>query len=245
MGRLVRLCASLLVPLAVCACAGSREAAIEDAWLEQVYDNGGGKLDTEAVALPAAQGRAVRKGDDLIFALAGGKTKTLHNDIAGCAHGDAHCDGYRLVADLPARHFYLVNEYFHEGGDYWLIDDRSGRFIRIDNVPQFSPNGRRFLVEDDDVAGYHQNDLEIWRREGDGAVLEWGAALTEADTGVSHQFGPPHSMLLSWQGDRITLHFITMLNGGPDPNRIVVMQWNGTLTRGADGWHLSVRAPGS
>lgn len=216
-------------------CSHMADSSAEDAWLRRAYADG--TLDTESIALPAAKGRIARRGDDLILTLANGKTLVLHSDVKGCHDGYEHCDGYRLIADLPSRHFYLVDESYYEGGDTRLIDDRTGRVTTIASIPVFSPDGARFLVRNEDVTGETEGDnLEIWRRDGDGAKREWSANLDAANTGVPQTFGVYHIEVVSWTGDRIALS-ITSDDSGAKPAK----SWHGSLLRDGRGWHLDAR----
>jgi hypothetical protein len=207
-------------------CRGSGEDALLKAAFDAPY---GYDLEKPRELLALAPRRARRMGNDLILTLSGAPPMVLHDDIEGCDTGARHCDGYWLVADLPSRHFYLMREYYRDSGDYFLVDDRTGHRTDIGFVPIFSPDGRRFLVVDDD----HANTLEIWRRERDSAVPEWSHRAEEMAPPASGYPGP-YRTNLDWQGDSIALAF-----SSENPDR----SWTGSLTRDAHGWRLTAKRP--
>src|SRR5665213_2775229 len=132
-----------------------------------------------ADALKAAirSGRAIPNEHGVTIVLASGKHVDFQDKRIGCPSGagqlnDADCQHFVLAADLPSKHFFLIRRKGYEGGAYFLVDDHTGRRTEIDAVPVFSPDGRRFLVQNDNVATDHENNLEIWRREGDRAAIE-------------------------------------------------------------------------
>ncbi len=78
----------------------------------------------------------------------------------------------------PAR--LVVQQFLYEGSSFVFVDDASGRSLRLEAMPVFSPDGQRFLVAPHDLENETgPNNLEIWRREGDGAVLEWAHTLAQ------------------------------------------------------------------
>ena len=69
-------------------------------------------------------------------------------------------------------------------------------------MPVFAPGGREFLV-----APYDQendsgpNNLEIWRRSGDGAVLEWAHPFKQAFAEDPSLKEPYQVAVTGWVGD--------------------------------------------
>jgi hypothetical protein len=113
--------------------------------------------------------RAIRKKDSLVLALLAGAPVALttqHN----CAHPTAEsCVSYALVADLPSRHAYVVARNYFEGGDFLMIDDRTGKRVPLDGALFFSPDDQMFATVCNDVE-FDCADVEIWDRTADGAV---------------------------------------------------------------------------
>lgn len=182
-------------------------------------------------------GRAERLGDTLALYPSAAAPVRLSGDPKVCEAGDVgHCALFVLEADQPGSHAWLVERFLYEGSDFLLIDDRSGRQTQLNGKPVFSPDGARFLVapfSDENEVG--PNNLEIWRRQGDGAVLEWShpaAAVMVEDP----QLPAPYTVTVRrWQGARIDL----TLTAAFSPGR----QWQGRLTQDAQGWHLSAKSP--
>src|SRR6185312_10278978 len=176
----------------------------------------------------------VRHEDDLILTPRGAPPLHLTDDIASCAQADVNnCVGYALMAWVPRSQAWVAQQFLYEGSSFLLIDSGTGRQTRLNGMPAFSPDGREFLVAPYDLesdAGL--NDIEIWRRDGDGAVLEWAHA---AGASGEHLSAPPIIKVTGWKGDRITLAFETGLE---TPRR-----WNGSLVRAGTSWTLVVNAP--
>jgi uncharacterized protein with WD repeat len=152
------------------------------------------------------------------------------------------CDLIVLMAYLRTRHFYLVAEAHYEGASFYLIDDRSGRKTVIGAPPVFSPDGQHFLVQNDNMTNEHDNNLEIWRLQGDTAAIEWSHSLAEAKKEVP---GPVlyHTEVADWRGDRIRLAFQAGRHLETGNQIIADREWSGSLTKMSDGWHLQADWP--
>jgi len=211
----------------------------EDAWLSKAYEKYS-NYDTEADVLPFTRGRVERNGDILTLILADGGNVKLGSNRNGCEGDDEHpseeCELFQLVADLPSRHFYLVVTAYYEGADYFLIDDRTGRKTRIGAVPIFSPDGKHFLVQDDNVAWDHENNLEIWRRENDGATLEWANSIQQAQVETSDSM-LYHTSVTKWDGNQISLSFSNNVGDRSETT------WTGNITKAPTGWRLCADWP--
>ena len=238
--------APVLALLLLTACnATTHIAAADKSSFIAIAGDGHEMADAEPGLIAASKNRARRMGDDLTLHFADGKSRTFHNDNKGCQDGPDHCDGYILIGDLPAFHWFVVFETAYEGGRFFLIDARDGLPTEIP-WPSFSTDGQRLLIQNDDVSGFFEGDgLEIWRREGYRMEREWIANPNEGDTGVPTN-SVLHTQLLSWTGDQITLEFRTDADfntktGARTPER----RWTGTIRHAADGWHLHAHAPKS
>ena len=183
-------------------------------------------------------GRAVPDGAGLTLVLVSGRHLRMTNDTRGCPqdeHGldDGHCYRYGLVQDLPDQHAFIVREAYYEGDSLLLIDDRTGRQTALDGMPVFSPDGTRFFVNDDDEANDHDNNLEVWRRDGDVAVLEWAHPVKQVQVEAPALKEVYHAEVADWSpGNVITLDFSGERR-----------DWSGHLTQGPKGWALTADWP--
>jgi len=198
----------------------------------------------EAVLIANSHSRARRDGDNLTLTFANGHTMTLHNDNKGCEDGPDHCDSYMLAAEVPQFHWFLVFEAFYEGGNFYLIDDRSGRKTRIPYWPVFSPDGQRILIQNDDEVSDHDNNLEIWRRDGDGAVLEWSHSVKQANAELPSLFGFYYTSVANWRGDRIDLALSSTAQFDVKTKKVMPAQnWTGMLIHENGEWKLQADWP--
>jgi hypothetical protein len=122
-----------------------------------------------------------------------------------------------------------------------LVDDRSGQQTELDAAPvSFSEDGLRFLVLDDNVANDHENNIEIWRREGEGAVLEWANSIEKQKSQAPAPGLTAYtSELMHWQGDHITLSL--RQEGWFDAKsrrKLPDRHGTGSLIRTQAGWRL-------
>jgi hypothetical protein len=226
--RRLALAAMALLPLAACAtlsapkegCAANALCAARAA---------------EPDLISASHGLAERQGDILAVHPANAPIVGLADHKAACDNGDADkCEAYALVGNFPKARALVVQQFLYEGSSFFLIDDNTGRQTRLAAMPAFSPDGTRFLVapydEENDTGPNH---LEIWRREGDGAVLEWAHSLEQEHAEDPALPAPYQTRLLHWRGDSLALEFFT------DDGK----SWRGSLTRAEDGWRLDAQSP--
>jgi len=178
---------------------------------------------------------AERHGERLVIT-AGAQTLTFTDNRKACDAGDAkNCAIYALVANAPGS--LAVEKFEFEGSDTTLIDTRSGKQTLLSGVPVFSPDGREFVVAQ--FSNESDNNLEVWQRRGDGAVLEWAHPFKQSwkdDPALPQTPAstPPVFRVAAWQGDRIALAVST------DDQR---HHWSGTLIHDAKGWYLSAKSP--
>jgi hypothetical protein len=159
---------------------------------------------------------------------------------------DANCQHFVLAADFLSSHFFLVRRQDYEGGTYFLVDDHTGRQTEIDGAPHFSPDRKRFLVQNDNVATDHENNLEIWQLEGDGAVIEWAHPYKQVYVEAPVLTNLYHTEVMAWQGDRITLAFSSGSYFDTTKKSVVpALHWTGSLAREASSWHLEAAWPKS
>jgi hypothetical protein len=189
----------------------------------------------EPRALADARGLAERKGDVLTIHPTATPAFRFTDHTAACeAHDVKACDSYALMASNSAAHALVVQQFLYEGSAFFLIDTVTGRQTQLFGMPAFSPDGRRFLVAPFDLEhDTGPNHLEIWRRDGDGAVLEWAHTFQQAHDEDPDLPEAYQTQLISWQGRRLRLQFST-IDG---------RTWRGTLTDTPAGWRLEAKSP--
>src|ERR1700722_15354327 len=160
--------APFLAMASLSACASATLSAVPDPNSFIAIPGGDREMaEDEPRLIAGSKDRARRTGNNLILHLANGKSRTFHSDNKGCQDGPDHCDGYILIGELPAFHWFAVFETAYAGGRFFLIDDRVGLPTEIPFWPTFSTDGQRLLIQNDDESGFFEGDtLEIWRREG-------------------------------------------------------------------------------
>jgi hypothetical protein len=190
----------------------------------------------EPAIIAATHGAVARHEDELVLKPQKAPALRLTDDMASCAQADIrNCVGYALMAAVPRAQAWVAQQFLYEGSSFLLIDGMTGRQTRLNGMPVFSPDGREFLVAPYDLeSDVGPNDLEIWRRDGDGAVLEWSHAAAPFDL---EEAAPPLITVADWRDGRVTLSFQSPSNPSS--------RWPGSLTRSADGWSLIVNAPRS
>jgi hypothetical protein len=189
----------------------------------------------EPSAIATARGFAEREGDTLTIRPTSAPAFSFLDHTAACeAHNVEVCDSYALMLANTPAHALVVQQFLYEGSAFFLIDTATGRETRLTGMPAFSPDGRRFLVAPFDLQhDTGPNHLEIWRRDGDGAVLEWAHTFQQAHDEDPDLPEAYQTRLLSWQGSRLKLQFTT-IDG---------RKWRGSLTDTGAGWHLDAKSP--
>jgi len=230
---LMTLCCGAALGFSPAYAAGA--ASAERAQIQALVEDGkpSATRAREAGVIAATKGRVKREGDNLVIALKNKDSLTLttYRTCAGMAATDTSCIDYVLVADLPERGVYMLQKVFYTRTDYALIDAATGRQTTVSVFPQFSEDGKRFLVvgfdqaDDGDV-----NAIEIWRREKDGAVLEWELPYGNVTLGYVAR-----ARLVKWDGDAISMEFETAdaSDGKPAP------KWRGTIKHAGTTWTLT------
>ncbi len=197
----------------------------------------------EPQALAFAKARATRESGSLHLKLSGGDVLNLQNGAGDCSLTAADCLHYIFTADLPARHAFLVLEARYEGGDWILIDDRTGMRTKLDAVPVFSPDNERLLILSQNEAYGGFFGIEIWRRMGDAAVREWSHSLA----GDAPEFGgakascPAETFAenAAWRGNRrIAFELHSSASFG-----CAEASWPSLIEYGPGGWRLLTAWP--
>jgi hypothetical protein len=221
----------LLSCLGLSACAGPRLASDcrENALCQARA--------TEHAILAAAQGRAERRGDVLTLHPAHAAPLIFSDRRDGCETGPVdECVGYALMADAPVSHALVVEKFLYEGSNILLIDTGSGKQTALNGLPTFSPDGSEFLVAPfDDENDPGPDNLEIWQRQGDGAVQVWFHRFDHMEEEDPALPGAYMSRVLRWEPGRIVLDL--SIEGPKAPH------WTGTLTIVKDDWRLKAKSP--
>jgi hypothetical protein len=183
------------------------------------------------------RGLAERHGNSLSI-LAHDKTLVFTNNRTACYVSDAtsdakRCVSYVLIANVPRSHSLVVEKFSGlEGGDSYLVDTITGRQTMISGMPVFSPDGEELLITR--MSNEGDNNLEIWRREGDTAKMEWAHPFKQAyaeDPNLREMY---ETRVTGWSGNHISL----ALDSSDRKHH-----WSGSMTRDAGGWHLSAKSP--
>jgi hypothetical protein len=141
-------------------------------------------IEREAPSVEAAAGAVERDGTKLILHLTSGKTQTLI-DGPSCFDEEAprpkgvSCYGYEFNRYDKARHAFVIDQYYYEGGSYIIVDDRSGELTELQSDPSLSLNGDVALELVYGESGYYSGEprISIWRRRAGKFILEWSKPL--------------------------------------------------------------------
>jgi len=157
---------------------------------------------------------------------------TFTDHLKACDDGVVEtCIGFALIDKSDRAGAFVVQQFYYEGSDFLLIDSQSGRSTKLHGMPEFSPDGSRFLVAPfDEESDVGVNNLEIWRREGDGAVLEWAHTFAQTHAEDPSLKAPYKARVSGWSYNRINL---ALQEAGSE------RRWRGSITRDETGWHLS------
>jgi hypothetical protein len=170
-------------------------------------------------------GLARREGDHLRLRLANGKTRAFTTTDACAAGVYEKCLQYRLIGYFPRHRYFLVNVGFlNHGGVTFLVSGRNGEYVKLDQLPHFSPSGRRIAsVNATEMDG--ENSIEIWSTATDPPTSEWRYVVPENEYSL-YQF-------VAWDGDdRLKMTVITRIGEElHDPLPVEAI-------RTRDGWKL-------
>jgi hypothetical protein len=181
-------------------------------------------------------GQAERHGDQLVLFPTQGQKVTFTDHLKACDDGVVEtCIGFALMEKSDRGGAFIVQQFYYEGSVFLLIDSQTGRSTTLYGMPEFSPDGSRFLVAPfDEESDVGVNNLEIWRREGDGAVLEWAHTFAQTHAEDPKLKAPYIARVSGWTSNRINL---ALQEAGSEK------RWRGSITRDDTGWHLSAVSP--
>jgi hypothetical protein len=137
-------------------------------------------LEDEMACLDKLSGIVERDGDHLRLKLANGKAKVFTTTRQACDAGMYEkCLQYRLVGYYSRQGLFLVGVGFYlEGGTFFLVSARTGEHARIDEIPHFSPSGKRLAVVSASESG-GENSIEILSTASDPPGSEWRYVVPE------------------------------------------------------------------
>ncbi len=158
-----------------------------------------------------------RSGEELVLTLLNGDTLVFKNNIKD---GEGAV-GYYFRYFCKDLGYFLISRGFYEGGDYLMVNFKTGKVNNIDALPFLSPDQSRFVTTVADlVAGYSPNGIKIWKFTESDLVLEWSF-----DSGDQVGFDDP-----VWI-DSSTIALQQVM--GPNYRKVPI-----TLTKGEKGWEL-------
>lgn len=236
-GRALLLSGVLLVPSAGMAkqARGLQDVrALLASTLEKRQDTGDDSRvrHLEPAVILSTNGRANRKGNSLTLHFSDGKSHTYITK-GDCETLMGECQGYTLLALAGPANFFLVHEWFYERIGCLIVDSRTGSETELPDIPYLSPDGGRLLVVSGTDGGGGYWPLQIWRRRGDTAYIEW--KQSEA---------PPKSPIVvsAVQWDSIDRIDLTMVSGSrvqPPPSGFTPSRWSATLSLTSRGWSMN------
>jgi hypothetical protein len=183
----------------------------------------------EPTVIVAAHGRADRTGNRLTLHFLNGTSRTYVTK-GDCETLEGECQRYALLALVSPANFFLLHEQFYERVGCLVVDSRTGRETELPDIPYLSPDGDRFLVVNGLDGGGDYWPLQIWRRRGDAAFVEWKqrGAIPKNPVSVS---------AVRWdRNDRIDLTMVSESRVQPPPAGFTPGRWSATLNLTKRGW---------
>ncbi len=185
----------------------------------------------EPALIRASAGRAHRTGNSLTLRFGNGTSRNYTNK-SDCEALEGACQTYTLVAFVGPEHFFLLHEQFYEGVGCLMVDSGTGRETELTDIPYLSPSSDRLLVLTGTDGGGGYWPLQIWRRQGDTAFLEW----KQSDAPPNH---PIAISAVKWErNDQIGLTIVTESRIQPPPVGFVPTRSSVTLTYTANRWSI-------
>lgn len=188
--------------------------------------------DREKECLDRMQGIASRSGDLLTLRLLDGQEKTFRSRPDACQDDDvAHCVTSTIAAYLPALGYVAIRHLYYEGDGGEIVSLRTGESTPLDAEPQFSPDGKRFVILPDTAHFRYDFDFAIWSMQADRPVEEFRNA--------KEQNNADHWSLENWVSDEelaFTVESFTVESFSPK-----YLYFRGRLT--SNGWHIPQPSP--
>lgn len=115
--------------------------------------------------------RSRKEGNILYLKLKSGNYVVLA-DSEDCEYSPNTCNVYHFIDHITERGFYIVEVGYYEGGEYLMISDKTGEKDQIHDLPNISPDRRRFVTVPKDEA-YGVTGVFIWRFEDSEIISEF------------------------------------------------------------------------
>jgi hypothetical protein len=205
------------------------------------------KLESSIIA--ASKGRAERQETRLILRF-GDRThqELVSNPYPQCENDRRgayeSCISYYLIADIPAQNLFLIRVALYEGEGFYIVDQRNGQMKGLSAFPEFSPDWTRFVaISNFDNISVNETEIEIWRREKDGFVMEWARNLSAdpLDAAILREYRELQVEPLGWASGKFQMNFRLYDWYSVPPNERSNLCWLASLDAGAkDKWKLSI-----
>lgn len=102
---------------------------------------------------------------------------------------------HELAAYLRDQDLWVIVKVCYEWTEHLLVDGSDGSVTMVVSVPVPSPGGARLLCSNEDIiAGFDENGIQVWRVDPEGLVLEF--------EDLSVPWGPAGAR---WEGDSLVL----------------------------------------
>jgi hypothetical protein len=129
----------------------------------------------DAACRTKLKGMFTRNDDTLTINLDGGKSKKYVGNRGACNNtGDPNkCVIFRVARYFPKIQSYLIEKALYEGGDFLLVNRRSGSETTMSTVPGLSPTAKYLISIDRNEEGDREYDIAIWSADTDPPKLEF------------------------------------------------------------------------
>jgi hypothetical protein len=198
--------------------AGAGEPILVDGHLRAFVDSVRSQESRRLAGVPTVERASLTR---LVVRPAEAPAITLDDELAGGDLMQMHIFRGRLL-----DRFVVLEVIFYEGGEFMLIDERTGAVHDIDAMPAASPDGARFVTTSLDlVAGHQPNRIAVHRVTADGIVEEW--ADEPRDRGPSHA---------EWLDARTIRYRVNTIDTSVEPH--AVSQSVAWLDLAPSGWRV-------
>jgi len=150
--------------------------------------------------------RVKRQGVQLLLKLDDGSWLIVKDDVD--PDDKTSTIRYSFRDHLLKIGYFLLHRQLHEGRDYLMIHERTGRRYELHDVPAISPDKQRLVTASNGVTGgYSPNAVQIWRLTGNGLELEQTLEL--------QGWGPSGPKWLDNDTIRLTKNYPVAAQGDP------------------------------
>jgi hypothetical protein len=193
-------------------------------------DAGVGDMDrSEQACLLQLSGTVVRRGPELQIKFRNFRTTVFRDKSRACQKGSDDCEKYKLTGYFPRHSFLLIEIDYNEGGQWMLVNLRTGTQTKIHAPPHYSPH-ENWLVSVCSSIGPSGcgNGMDIVATAPERTPAEWHHLIADNDEAL-YEFD-------AWDGDERVKLTVTPLTGSETRTlRAAVEYIDGT-------WQLKVPA---